>query len=153
MLSSILPVEKGKPLCPQDVEEAAVKSTGNVSARPQVPLKTLTMDLCRRSKPRKEDGGDPQRSCEVSVGGSRAERGCCEPQRGCEAACTALGWCSQEGPVDDAAEVFPKPADTASSYKKENQAVTENILNNKYHLLCWAHRLNGLESEQTLGDS
>ena len=91
--------------------------------------------------------------CEVSVGGSRAERGCCEPQRGCEAACTALGWCSQEGPVDDAAEVFPKPADTASSCKKENQAVTENILNNKYHLLCWAHRLNGLESEQTLGDS
>ena len=151
MLSSILPVEKGKPLCPQDVEEAAVKSTGNVSAWPQVPLKTLTMDLCRRSKPRK-DGGEPQRSCEVSVGGSRAERGC-EPQRGCEAACTALGRRSQEGPVDDAAEVFPKPADTASSCKKENQAVTENILINKYDLLCWAHRLNGLESEQTLGDS
>ena len=55
--------------------------------------------------------------------------------------------------MDDAAEVLPKPADTASSCKKENQAVTESILGNKYHLLSWAHRLSGLESEQTVGDS
>ena len=55
--------------------------------------------------------------------------------------------------MDDSAEVFPKPADMASPCKKENQAGTENILKNEYHLFCWTSRLNGLESEQTLGDS
>ena len=56
MLSIVLPVEKGKPLCPHDVEEAVVKSAGNSSARPRVRLKTLTVDLCRRSKPHKGRG-------------------------------------------------------------------------------------------------
>ena len=67
MFNIILPVGKGKLLCPQDVEEAAVKATGNVSAWPQVPLKTLTMDLCKRSKPRKGERGSPQRRREASV--------------------------------------------------------------------------------------
>ena len=65
----------------------------------------------------------------------------------------ALGRCKQEVPVDESAEVFPKPADTASPCKKDNQAGTENILKNEYHLFCWTSPLNGLESEQTLGDS
>ena len=49
--------------------------------------------------------------------------------------------------------VYNGMAENSNLIRKMSEAVTESILGNKYHLLSWAHRLSGLESEQTVGDS